>query len=319
VLETGAAVMPFASKDGRSAMFGAEARARTLATGKAAWNGAGNLASRTVNGIGNMANRTVSGAKNGLLNAEVKLNNAMDESPVLDWLFPRGGNGPQPAFAGVPNGRTTTPMPVENTPEVARPMRMDVDGPEGGVASTSSESSEVTNVARTEKVSGNRYEGHSELTNAVTNLGDDFSHHNSSVLKNFSPTPNPSKSKQTIFSGVYDPKTNTFITKPTGNTKLSNGEIPEDLQPARGGHFVIEKKLQEINSDVDTSKTVGFTIYYREKGRLDVAFYSGSINFRNFRELRGYVPEDYQNNVLRLLEKSTGLEAKLSPRLELPD
>jgi hypothetical protein len=76
VLETGTAVLPFASKNGRNAMFGADARARTLATGKSiwngasrAWNGAGNIASRTVNGIGNMANRTVSGAKNGLLNA----------------------------------------------------------------------------------------------------------------------------------------------------------------------------------------------------------------------------------------------------------
>jgi hypothetical protein len=134
VLETGAAVMPFASRDGRNAMFGAEARARTLATGKAAWNGAGNLASRTVNGIGNMANRTVSGAKNGLLNAEVKVNDAMDESPVLDWLFPRGGNGPQPALSNtvdeipwlnrmVPNGG--------DAPEMTRPMRMDIDGPEG--------------------------------------------------------------------------------------------------------------------------------------------------------------------------------------------
>jgi hypothetical protein len=138
VLETGTAVLPFASKNGRTAMFGADARARTLATGKSiwngasrAWNGAGNIASRTVGGIGNMANRTVSGAKNGLLNAEAKLNNAMDESPVLDWLFPRGGNGPQPAYAGVPNGRTTTPK--VDTPETSQPMMMEgnnLDGPQ---------------------------------------------------------------------------------------------------------------------------------------------------------------------------------------------
>jgi hypothetical protein len=122
--------MPFASKNGRNAMFGADARARTLATGKSiwngasrAWNGAGNIASRTVGGIGNMANRTVSGAKNGLLAAEAKVNNAMDESPVLDWLFPRGGNGPEPAFAGVPNGRTTAPK--VDTPETSQPMMME--------------------------------------------------------------------------------------------------------------------------------------------------------------------------------------------------
>jgi hypothetical protein len=78
----------------------------------------------------------VSGAKNGLLNAEASANNAMDESPVLAWLFPRGGDGPKPALAGVPSGRTTTPTPVDSTPEVAQPMRMDIDGTEGGVTPT---------------------------------------------------------------------------------------------------------------------------------------------------------------------------------------
>jgi hypothetical protein len=160
---------------------------------------------------------------------------------------------------------------------------------------------------------------HSELTNAITNLGKDFSHHNSDVLKDFKPTLNPTKSDQTIFSGIYDPKTNTFLTKPSGNTKLSNGESPQDLVLPLGGHGQVQQVLQQANPEIDTSKTIGFTIYYREKGKLEVAFFSRGINSRNFPKLEGYAPEEYQNQFLKTLGESTGLEVKAVPRLRLPD
>jgi hypothetical protein len=49
----------------------------------------------------------------------------------------------------VPNGRATTPTPADNTPEMVQPMRMDTDGPEGGVtpSSTTNEQPTVREVA----------------------------------------------------------------------------------------------------------------------------------------------------------------------------
>ena len=161
--------------------------------------------------------------------------------------------------------------------------------------------------------------GQSELTNSISNLGDDFVSHNSSVINDFSPTPNPTRSNHTIFSGIYDPETKTFITKPSGNTKLANGEIPEDLVPPRGGHGRVQRVLSQVNPDIDTSKTIGYTIYYKTPGELDVAFFSRGVNFRNYRNLRGLAPENLQQEFVKILEETTGLKVNIVPRPDLPD
>jgi hypothetical protein len=90
------------------------------------------------------------------------------------------------------------------------------------------------------------------------------------------------------------------------------------VQP-RGGHREIQSILSETNPNVDTSRTVGFTIYYREQGKLDVAFFSRGINSNNFKDLKGYAPENLQESAIKLLNQSTGLEVKIIPRLDLPD
>ena len=161
--------------------------------------------------------------------------------------------------------------------------------------------------------------GQSELTNSITNLGDDFVSHNSSVMGDFSPTPNPTRSNHTIFSGVYDPETKTFITKPSGNTKLANGDVPEDLVPPRGGHGRVQRVLSQVNPGTDTSKTIGYTIYYKTSGELDVAFFSRGVNFRNYRNLRGLAPENLQQEFVKILEETTGLKVNIVPRPDLPD
>jgi hypothetical protein len=56
------AALPFATKGGRSAMFGAKAREQTAQTAGKVWNGAGDLAGRAWNGAGNLAGRAWNGA-----------------------------------------------------------------------------------------------------------------------------------------------------------------------------------------------------------------------------------------------------------------
>jgi hypothetical protein len=60
------AALPFATKGGRSAMFGADARAQTAQTAGKVWNGAGNLAGRAWNGAGNLAGRVFGSSENSL-------------------------------------------------------------------------------------------------------------------------------------------------------------------------------------------------------------------------------------------------------------
>lgn len=100
---------------------------------------------------------------------------------------------------------------------------------------------------------------------------------------------------------------------------MKNGDIPQDLAPGRGGHSRIRDVFKMANPDIDASQIVGFTIYYREQGKLDVAFFSRGINVRNFKDLDGYAPEAYQQKALEALRQSTGLEVESSLRLTLPD
>ena len=90
------------------------------------------------------------------------------------------------------------------------------------------------------------------------------------------------------------------------------------MQP-RGGHRDILKLFSDANPNIDMHQAVGFTVYYREKGKLDVAFFSRGINSINFRGLDGYAPKNLQEAAIKTLIESTGLEVKIVPRLNLPD
>jgi hypothetical protein len=63
-LEAGAAFMPMASKNGRNAMFGAEARARTAQTAGQVWSGTKNLSGQAWNGVKNFGAQGFGGVKN---------------------------------------------------------------------------------------------------------------------------------------------------------------------------------------------------------------------------------------------------------------
>jgi hypothetical protein len=63
-LEAGAAFMPMASKNGRNAMFGAEARARTTQTAGQVWSGTKNLSGQAWSGTKNLGAQAWNGVKN---------------------------------------------------------------------------------------------------------------------------------------------------------------------------------------------------------------------------------------------------------------
>jgi hypothetical protein len=58
------AALPFATKGGRNAMFGAQARARTAQTGSQVFNGAKNLGTQAWGGVKNLGAQGLSGVKN---------------------------------------------------------------------------------------------------------------------------------------------------------------------------------------------------------------------------------------------------------------
>ena len=74
-----------------------------------------------------------------------------------------------------------------------------------------------------------------------------------------------------------------------------------------------------VDNLIDTSKTIGYTIYYKTPGELDVAFFSRGVNFRNYRNLRGLAPENLQQEFVKILEETTELKVNIVPRPDLPD
>jgi hypothetical protein len=328
-----AAVMPFLSKSGRQAMFGAQARQQTMQTFQGVVKGGRSLLNWGTSGF---RPATVGSNPSTLGQFQPRMTTPKSSVPEGSTPAATRKSGSQLPDKGSQNGQGEGVSPSvkgDKKKEVGAtqiPKKTENEGSKPVLGKLLSEKKPPQLLRRSEskwQQTGQRelfqlkenLPAQHETTNALTNLGKNHFSHNSATLKDFTPIAEPTKTKQTVFSGVYDPKTKTFLTKPTGNTRLSNGEVPEDLQPARGGHGAIEKIFQGANPEIDNSKTMGFTIYYKEEGKLDVAFYSGSINMRNYPKLKGYAPENYQKEFSVLLGESTGLEVNVSPRLQLPD
>jgi hypothetical protein len=157
------AALPFASKKGRAEMFGAEARARTLQTGKQMVQGVGNLASRAWNGARNFnlggiktgATQAFNGAKalgaqgwasaknfgsqaiTGVKNLGIRTLNAADnlgyQAKVLAAELSPGMVTPEGAVVK-PIPEAPTPRPLIE-PQKNQPMRMQGNNPEGGCSS----------------------------------------------------------------------------------------------------------------------------------------------------------------------------------------
>jgi hypothetical protein len=103
------AAAPFATKGGRSAMFGAQARARTAQTAGQVWNGARNLPNRALNA----ADQVGYGAR--VLASELSPNVVTPEGLMV-----------RPPMPEAP-----TPRPLIPGPQKQQPLRMQGDTPEG--------------------------------------------------------------------------------------------------------------------------------------------------------------------------------------------
>jgi RHS repeat-associated protein len=140
----------------------------------------------------------------------------------------------------------------------------------------------------------------SELTNSLSNLGENPATRNATVIAEYLPTPN----KGTAFSGVYDPETGQFLLRPSGNTRLANGTVPENVVAPRGGHFVVNRQLGELAGG-NTQRTVGFTVFYETEGELVVEWLSRSVNGINYQS--DYAPQEFRQPIMEAIQRSTGL------------
>jgi RHS repeat-associated protein len=109
------------------------------------------------------------------------------------------------------------------------------------------------------------------------------------------------------FSGVYDPATETFLVRPSGDTVLADGSVPIGRVHRRGGHGVINNELAR-SAGADPSRTVGFTVFYESARKLSVEWRSGSVNFSNHRDPEA--PAQFRQSIMDALRAATGFEVR---------
>jgi hypothetical protein len=71
------------------------------------------------------------------------------------------------------------------------------------------------------------------------------------------------------FSGAYDPKSGKFLAYPSGNTRLKDGSIPENLVDRMGGHKATNEALSGVLGE-HTSNRLGFVMIKDKAGNFEV-------------------------------------------------
>ncbi len=115
-------------------------------------------------------------------------------------------------------------------------------------------------------------------------------------------------SSQTAFSGVYDPATGKLLIRPSGDTVLASGEVPANIVSQYGGHATVNRELAQANADVNSSQTVGFTLFYDAQNQLSVAWNSGSVNLRNHGGRAA--PFQFRQDIMDAIGGSTGFNVR---------
>jgi hypothetical protein len=137
----------------------------------------------------------------------------------------------------------------------------------------------------------------SETAHSLNNLGESAISGSASTLGRF-----PSGS---AFSGVYNPQTGKFLAYPSGGTRTTSGEIPENLVQRRGGHLNVNGRLGQMTG-VDSRHNLGFTVHVEPDGSLSVSWLSRGINGPNPSFPGNHVPQSRQSEIIEALERATG-------------
>jgi hypothetical protein len=111
----------------------------------------------------------------------------------------------------------------------------------------------------------------------------------------------------TVFSGVFDPVKTNWLALPSGNTILASGEKPSSLVERYGGHNDVNEQFGQL-SGADTSKTLGFLLFYDSRTDMSISWNCGSINFVNYQNRA--VPEEFRQSIIDTIRASTGLNVK---------
>jgi len=109
------------------------------------------------------------------------------------------------------------------------------------------------------------------------------------------------------FSGVYDPETGGVLAYPSSTTRLRSGAEPPTLLPRNGGHGDVNDFLAEATDRVTDGSTLGFTMFLRENGTIEVEWFSRMANSR-FPGSR--VPEAQRARILEAITAATGRVAR---------
>lgn len=137
----------------------------------------------------------------------------------------------------------------------------------------------------------------SEVTNAFSSLGRNFSSKNLNTLDEFG--------SGAAFSGVYNPQSGKFLAYASGETRLATGGVPGNLVPRRGGHAAVNRQFSEILG-VSRGDNVGFTMFLDDAGDISVDWLSRSVNGMN-RSFDGVVvPQSMRQSILDSISTSTG-------------
>ena len=107
------------------------------------------------------------------------------------------------------------------------------------------------------------------------------------------------------FSGAYNPATGEWVALASEGATLVDGSAIATVD-RYGGHAAAEADLMgRLPGGSSDRQNVGFVLFWKGAGELEIRWNSGTINMRNFRDRAA--PAQYRDQIKRAIEAATGL------------
>jgi hypothetical protein len=155
-------------------------------------------------------------------------------------------------------------------------------------------------VARVRELRYGRLIDTSETRGSITNLGSNPGLHNAATYDMYP--------RGSGFSGVYDVESNRFLVYPSGETRLRNGDVPDNLVSQYGGHDNVNNALNELLGSTSNNR-LGFSMIIDDSGSFRVLWNSRTINSPNPNFDGRTVPEGNRQQIIDAIEEATGRNA----------